>query len=56
MKGLPDFPMVDPLPQAMVLTSIVISLATLSLAIALCVRLYDKYRTFDITQIKRLKG
>jgi multicomponent Na+:H+ antiporter subunit C len=47
---------VDPLPQALVLTSIVIGLGITSLAIALCIRLYEKYRTFDITEIRRLKG
>ncbi|MEW5817210.1 MAG: sodium:proton antiporter [Spirochaetota bacterium] len=47
---------VDPLPQALVLTSIVISLGVTALAIAICIRLYEKYKTFDITEIKRLKG
>lgn len=48
--------MVDPLPQALVLTSIVISLATTAFVIALAVRIYQKYKTFDITRIRRLKG
>lgn len=47
---------VDPLPQALVLTAIVIGLGVTSLAIALCIRLYEKYGTFDVTQIRRLKG
>jgi len=47
---------VDPLPQAMVLTSIVISLGSLALMISLCIRTYEKYGTFDITKIRRLKG
>jgi len=47
---------VDPLPQALVLTSIVISLGSLALLISICVRMYDKYGTFDITEIRRLKG
>ena len=47
---------VDPLPQAMVLTSIVIGLGVLSLMVGLCVRLYERYGTFDITKMKRLKG
>jgi len=47
---------VDPLPQAMVLTSIVISLGSLALMIALCIRIYEKYGTFDIYEIRRLKG
>ena len=48
--------MVDPLPQALVLTSIVIGLATTALIAAIAIRIYDRYKTFDITKIRRLKG
>ena len=48
--------MVDALPQAVVLTSIVIGLATTALLVALAMRIYEKYGTFDITKIKELKG
>ena len=48
--------MVDPLPQAVVLTSIVIGLATTALLVALAIRIYDKYGTFDITKIRELRG
>ena len=47
---------VDPLPQALVLTSIVIGLGVLALMVAICIRIYEKYGTFDITEIRRLKG
>lgn len=47
---------VDPLPQALVLTSIVISLGSLALMIAVCIRTYERYGTFDITEIRRLRG
>lgn len=47
---------VDPLPQALVLTSIVISLGSLALMISICIRTYSKYGTFDITEIRRLRG
>ena len=47
---------VDPLPQAMVLTSIVIGLSVTALAVALAIRLYDKYGTFDMNDIRNLKG
>ena len=47
---------VDPLPQALVLTSIVIGLGTLALLVSICVRTYEKYGTFDITKIRRLQG
>lgn len=47
---------VDPLPQALVLTAIVISLGSLALMISICIRTYQRYGTFDITEIRRLKG
>ena len=47
---------VDPLPQAMVLTAIVIGLATTAMLMAIAIRLYRKYKTFDIREINNLKG
>jgi len=47
---------VDPLPQAMVLTSIVIGLGLTALMVAMAVRLYEKYRTFDLDHIRQLRG
>jgi multisubunit Na+/H+ antiporter MnhC subunit len=47
---------VDPLPQALVLTAIVIGLATTAMLMAVIIRIYRKYGTFDIRQIKNLKG
>jgi multicomponent Na+:H+ antiporter subunit C len=55
-KGVPARAMVDPLPQALVLTSIVIELGVTALLAALAVRLYQKYKTYDITRIRRLNG
>ncbi|UCC95395.1 MAG: NADH-quinone oxidoreductase subunit K [Candidatus Omnitrophota bacterium] len=48
--------MVDPLPQALVLTSIVIGLATTALVVGIAIRIYEKYGTFDITKIRKLRG
>lgn len=48
--------MVDPLPQALVLTSIVIGLAVVALIASIAIRVYEKYKTFDITKIRKLKG
>lgn len=47
---------VDPLPQAMILTAIVISLATNAMLLTIAVKLYKKYGTFDIRRINQLKG
>lgn len=55
----PDAPitqMVDSIPQALVLTAIVIGLATTALLIALAMRLYGKYGTYDIAKIRELRG
>jgi multicomponent Na+:H+ antiporter subunit C len=47
---------VDPLPQALVLTSIVIGLSILAMMVAISLRLYEKYQTFDMSEIRRLRG
>jgi len=55
----PDDPFktyVDPLPQALVLTAIVIGLATTAMLMAVIIRIYRKYKTFDIREIKNLRG
>jgi len=46
---------VDPLPQVMVLISIVTGLGILSLMVAIAIRLYQRYGTFDITEMNKLK-
>ena len=48
--------MVDPLPQALVLTSIVIGLGVTALLISIAIRIYEKYGTFDITKLRKLRG
>jgi multicomponent Na+:H+ antiporter subunit C len=48
--------MVDPLPQAMAMTAIVIGLAVTLLLVSMAIRIYERYGTFDITRINRLKG
>ena len=52
----PDKIYVDPLPQALVLTAIVIGLATTAMLMAVIIRLYRKYKTFDIREINKLRG
>lgn len=47
---------VDPLPQALVLTSIVIDLAFVAFLAALAIRLFERYGTFDMDKIRRMKG
>ena len=47
---------VDPVPQALVLTAIVIGLSVVALMVVMAVRLHEKYGTFDLTEIRKLKG
>ena len=47
---------VDPLVQALVLTAIVISLATTAFILILAYRIYEEYKTTDIRELKRLRG
>jgi multicomponent Na+:H+ antiporter subunit C len=47
---------VDPLPQALVLTSIVINICILALALSLVVYAYHHYKTLDPFKMRGLKG
>lgn len=47
---------VDPIPQALILTAIVIGLGILALMAALAIRLHEKHGTFDMTRIRELRG
>jgi len=53
--GLGPDGMVDPVPQALVLTAIVIGVAILALALALAVRFYKSYGTLDLRKAKELR-
>ena len=46
---------VDPVPQALVLTAIVIGIAILALGLAVTIKIYEKYGTLDISKIRGLK-
>jgi multicomponent Na+:H+ antiporter subunit C len=47
---------VDPIPQALVLTAIVIGLGTTALMLTIILRIYGHYKTFDIAEIRKLRG
>lgn len=42
----------DPLPQALVLTAIVIGVGTTAIMLAVARKLYQQYGTFDITEME----
>lgn len=47
---------VDPVPQALILTSIVINICTTALALSLAIYAYRHYGTLDPFKMRRLKG
>ena len=53
--GLSVSSMVDPVPQALVLTSIVIGFGVSALALVLIIKLFEKTGTLDTTKIRGLK-
>jgi len=46
---------VDPLPQALVLTAIVIGVAILALALSIVIKIYENNNTLQIDEIRGLK-
>ena len=53
--GIDPEHMVDPVPQALVLTAIVIGVAILALALSLAIRLYQHYGTLNLRKIREQK-
>jgi len=51
-KGIKD--VVDPLPQALMLTAIVIGICLTALALALVLKIDKEYRTLNISEIEKL--
>lgn len=47
---------VDPVPQALTLTSIVISACVDAMALALVIMINKRYKSIDANEIRRLKG
>ena len=47
---------VDPIPQALTLTSIVIGACVTAMSLSLVVKLHESYGTLDTRQIRRLNG
>jgi len=43
---------VDPIPQALMLTAIVIGICVTALALSIAVKIYEKYKTLDIEELK----
>jgi multicomponent Na+:H+ antiporter subunit C len=54
LKGIRDI--VDPLPQAVMLTSIVIGICVTAVALAFCLRLYDNWGTVSRRELESLRN
>lgn len=52
----PDSFFVDPIPQALTLTSIVIGACVTAMALSIVIRIGQKYGTLEADQIRRLRG
>ncbi|WP_297466608.1 NADH-quinone oxidoreductase subunit K [Thermococcus sp.] len=55
-EGIGPNQAVDPIPQALVLTAIVIGVATTAMALSAVIVLYRHYGTLNIEEIRRLRG
>ncbi len=55
-SGLTPDNMVDPVPQALVLTAIVIGVAVLALGLSMVIRVYEHYGTLNVSKIKKMRG
>ena len=55
-EGIGPSQAVDPIPQALVLTAIVIGVATTAMALSVAIILYEKYGTLNVEEIRRLRG
>ncbi|WP_456367130.1 NADH-quinone oxidoreductase subunit K [Thermococcus sp.] len=55
-EGIGPSQTVDPIPQALVLTAIVIGVATTAMALSVAILIHEKYGTLNIEEIRRLRG
>ena len=52
----PESFFVDPIPQALTLTSIVIGACVTAMSLALVMKIYEQYGTMDTREVRRLRG
>jgi len=55
-QELNHYPFVDPVPQALTLTSIVIGACVTALALSLVIKVYEHYGTINADKVRRLNG
>lgn len=47
--------MVNPLPQALILTGIVVAVSTTALGLSLIIRIYQRYRTLNAEKLRKME-
>ncbi len=45
--------LVNPLPQALMLTAIVVSISLTAVALAIVIKIYEKYKTLDVEKLSK---
>lgn len=53
--GIKPSQVVDPLPQALVLTNIVIGVSVTALALSVAIRVYKHYKTLNSSEVRDMK-
>ena len=56
LNGIASTHYVDPVPQALTLTSIVIGACVDAMALALIIKLFQKYQSISTDEIRRMRG
>ncbi|MBQ2840436.1 MAG: NADH-quinone oxidoreductase subunit K [Oscillospiraceae bacterium] len=56
LNGISSNFFVDPVPQALTLTSIVIGACVDAMALALVIMIYRKYKTVNADEVRRIRG
>ena len=56
LNGISSNFFVDPVPQALTLTSIVIGACVDAMALALVIMIYRKYKTINADEVRRIRG
>ncbi|MBQ8003964.1 MAG: NADH-quinone oxidoreductase subunit K [Oscillospiraceae bacterium] len=56
LNGVSSNFFVDPVPQALTLTSIVIGACVDAMALALVIMIYRKYKTINADEVRRIRG
>lgn len=53
-KGIEGY--INPIPSALMLTGIVVAVSTTAFALALTIKLYEKYGTIELDEIMKMRG